>query len=189
MFRRSRPDPLEQIRPDALGARWAIPLRAALVSRQRFGQLVTGVGPGPVRTHLDELSAEVDAAVLAAWERAQQADRVEATLTGLDLTTASDRLKAARRTHGELVGRGATDADLAASSAAVGQEAERFATLNRLVNELDDLSDRLGRLAADLDATIAAAAELTLAQSPSDPSLAPVAARVSALRAAFDELG
>lgn len=126
--------------------------------------------------------------VIAAWDRARQADQLESTVGELDIATAAGRLKAARRELNDLTSRDGPDAALVAARATVEREAERFATLNRLVNELDDLADRLSRLAGDLDATVAAAAELTLVQSLAEPSLEPVAARMSALRAAFDEL-
>lgn len=192
VFRRPRPvDPLASVQPATLPRRWAAPIDDVLAARGRFVRLVETTAAGPLRDQLDALAVEVDRAVLAAWDSARRGAELEHTLGGLDVAAAAARLKEARRDLSRSHERGDSDAVIAERHRAVEVAAERFATLNRLANELDDLDERLGSIAEDLDATVAIAAELTLGTTAGvDPAttLGAVAARLSALRAALGEV-
>ncbi len=188
MFRRTRRDPLAEVRPHELGARWAAPLEAALAARHRFVTVVSGIEPGAARTRLDELASETDGALGAAWTQARHARDTELTVSELDIVAAGDRLKVARRNLATCREQGKSGSELAVARATVEREADRFATLNRVVNELDDIAERLGRLAPDIDAASSDAAEIRLMHAANEPSVETVALRVSALRGAFSEL-
>jgi hypothetical protein len=183
MLRRRRPpeDPLGHIDPGATSPRFARAVADALDARRRFAEVVAGVRPGPAHDRLTAAGARVDAGVGAVWDIAERATAIERTLAALDPERVTDDYKRARRSG---------------ASAELEQAlAQRFASVQRLLNTLDDTDERLRLLDARLGAAVASAAEVALgaadAAGPSalDAELDGVTAELDALRRALDELG
>jgi hypothetical protein len=180
MLRRRRPppDPLAQVSPAAVSPRFARPVANALDARRRFAELLAGVREGPVRDQLVRAGERLDAGVLAVWETARRAGEIEHTLATLDPERVTDDYKRARRVEG--------DDELEAVLA------QRFASVQRLLNSLDDTDERLTMLEARLGAAVASAAEVALGTSTAgvlDAELDGVVGELESLRAALHELG
>lgn len=87
MLRRRRPeDPLAEVSPSSVSPRFRGAVAAALDARRRYADLVAGMRDGPSRGRLTALHAQVDSAVLAAWDTARRAGDIERTLATLDTT-------------------------------------------------------------------------------------------------------
>jgi hypothetical protein len=180
MLRRRRPppDPLAHVDPGAVSARFAGAVADALDARRRFAGLLAGVREGPVRDRLAAAGERLDAGVLAVWDTARRATDVERTLATLDPARVADDYKRAKRVEG--------DDELEAVLA------QRFASVQRLLNALDDTEDRLRLLDARLGAAVAGAAEVALGTAGGDAlgaEMDGVVAELESLRAALHELG
>ncbi|HEX2564078.1 MAG TPA: hypothetical protein VHK25_09190, partial [Acidimicrobiales bacterium] len=140
-----------------------------------------GLRPGPVRDRLERTRERLDAGVLAVWETAVRATDIERTLATLDPERVTAEYKRAKRAGGE------PDVE-----AALGQ---RFMSVQRLLNTLDDTDDRLRLLDARLGAAVAQAAEVALdvagpfATDALEAELTGVVDDLAALRSALDEVG
>ncbi|HZM32828.1 MAG TPA: hypothetical protein VFB77_20165 [Acidimicrobiales bacterium] len=180
MLRRRRPppDPLAHVDPAAVSPRFAPSVADALDARRRFAALLAGVREGPVRDQLVSAGERLDAGVLAVWDTAARAGEIERTLATLDPDRVVDDYKRARRTEG--------DDELEAVLA------QRFASVQRLLNALDDTDERLALLDARLGAAVASAAEVALGTTGAgalDAELDGVVGELESLRAALHELG
>jgi len=179
MLRRRRPeDPLADVSPSSVSPRFAGAVAAALDARRRYADLVAGMRSGPSRERLAALQARVDAGVLAVWDTVRRAGDIEHTLATLDPDRVTAEYKQARRREG--------DDDLEAALA------QRFASVQRLLNTLDDTDERLQLLDARLGAAVAAAAEVAVGTAPPDQvgtELEAVVGDLEALRAALHDLG
>jgi hypothetical protein len=134
--RRQPPDPLAHVDPAAVSPRFARSVADGLDARRRFAALLAGVREGPVRDQLVAAGERLDAGVLAVWDTAVRAGEIERTLATLDPDRVVDDYKRARRTEGE----DELEAVLA----------QRFASVQRLLNALDDTDERLALLDARL---------------------------------------
>jgi hypothetical protein len=179
MLRRRRPeDPLAQVSPSSVSPRFRGAVAAALDARRCYADLVAGMRDGPSRDRLAALQAQVDSAVLAAWDTARRAGDIERTLATLEPDRVTAEYKQARRTSG--------DDELEAALA------QRFASVQRLLNTLDDTDERLQLLDARLGAAVAAAAEVAVGTAPPDQvgaELESVVGDLEALRSALHDLG
>jgi len=180
--RRNAPqDPLATVDPAAVSPRFGSAVAGALDARHRYAEILAGVRPGPVRDRLVAHGAQLDAGVAAVWEVAQRATQVERTLAALDPERVTDEYKAARR----------STADPALEAAL----AQRFASVQRLLNTLDDTGSRLRLLDARLGAAVAGAAEVALGVAGDagvdtlGVELEGAVGELAALRTALDELG
>jgi hypothetical protein len=176
--RRAPVDPLAHVDPALVSARFAGAVADALGARRRYADVVAGVADGPVRDRLVDAGGRVDAGVLGVWEIAQRATQVERTLAALDPDRVTDEYKRAKRAG--------ADAELEAVLA------QRFASVQRLLNALDDTDARLRLLDARLGAAVAGAAEVALGVVAPDrlgAELDDVVTGITTLRAALDELG
>jgi hypothetical protein len=165
-------DPLAHVSPDAAPARFRSAVADAVEARRRFADVAAGLRPGPVQDRLAALAEQVDAGVLAVWDTVVRAGEVERVASGLDAERATDDYKRAKR-------------DPAADPALVEALRERFASVQRLLNAVDDVDDRLRLLDARLGAAVARAAEVALVAT--DSSAADAVS--SELGAVVDELG
>jgi hypothetical protein len=179
--RRQPEDPLGHIDPAATSPRFARAVADALDARRRFADVVASVRPGPAQERLTAASARVDTGVAAVWDVAERATAVERTLSTLDPERVTDDYKRARRSG--------------ASPELEQALAQRFASVQRLLNTLDDTDERLRLLDARLGAAVASAAEVALGASDSadttalDAELDGVTTELDSLRRALDELG
>jgi hypothetical protein len=183
MFRRRREsaDPLALVDPGAVSRRFSGSVVEALDARRRYGDLLVRLQPGLVLDRLTDAGARLDAGVLAVWETARRATDLEHTLDALDPERVTADYKRAKRSAED-------DTELE------GVLAARFASVQRLLNTLDDTEDRLRLLEARLGAAVAHAAEVALgtdsaAAGALDAELVAVVDELGALRAALDELG
>jgi len=178
--RRSReePDPLAHIDPAAAPPRFARTVDEALAARRRFRELVEGLRPGPVRDRLVAMGPRIDAGVQAVWDAAHRAGEMEHVLATLDPDRVTDEYKQARRS-------GAEATVLAAHEA-------RFQSVQRMLNTIEDIDERLRVLDVRLDAAVARAAEVALGTGAGadelDAELTDVVDELGALRSALDEV-
>jgi hypothetical protein len=192
MLRRRREpvDPIATLDLSGLSPRWSAPVAEIVASRGRFVELVRGVPDGPLRDRLAELGAEVDLGVLAAHDAAKRAEELERTLPHLDVDGALARVKAARRAVADVRSRGGDPTQLADAEAELAVESDRFATLNHLANQPEDIARQLVQIDRELDAATAEAATLALAPSGTDAAVTVQRAvgQLSALRSALGEV-
>jgi hypothetical protein len=176
--RSPRDDPLAGIDPSAAPPRFASAVSSALASRRRYGELVNGLRPGPVRDRLLALAEQLDAGVRAVWDTVQRAAEIERVLATLDPEDVTADYKRAKRS-------GAEPEVLAAHEA-------RFLSVQRLFNGLDDTDERLSLLEARLGGVVARAAEVAVAAGAGaddlDAELGEVVAELGALRVGLDDL-
>lgn len=179
--RKASDDPLARIDPTAASPRFAPAVVEALDARRRYRELLEGLRPGPIRDRLFSTGEGFDAGVLAIWETAWRATDIERTLAALDPDRVTAEYKRAKRAG-----------DAPDVEAALGQ---RFVSVQRLLNTLDDTDERLRLLDARLGAAVAQAAEVALdVTGPAgadalDAELAGVVDDLAALRSALDDLG
>jgi hypothetical protein len=153
MFRRRAPaDPLAHVVASAVPPRFQRAVADAVEARGRFAAVVGGIRPGPTRDRLVVLGEQVDAGVLAVWETVQRAAEVERVAAGLDAADATADYKRAMRDPG-------TDPALLAALK------ERFESVQRLLNAVDDVDEKLRLLDARLGAAVARAAEVAVVAS------------------------
>ena len=187
MFRRRRDpepppppaDPLAHVDPHRAPRRFAGAVAAALDARDRYADVVAGTRPGPVRDQLVAVGARLDAGVTAVWDTAVRAGEVERTLDALGPERVADEYKRAKRSG--------SDPELTEVLA------QRFTSVQRLLNTLDDTEERLRLLDARLSAAVARAAEVALSAGPGDAGtvgaeLDGVLGDLTALRIALDEV-
>jgi hypothetical protein len=179
--RKASDDPLARVDPRATSPRFAAAVAEALGARRRYRELLDGLDPGPIRDRLTRTAEGLDAGVLAVWAAASRATDIERTLTTLDPERVTAEYKRAKRAGDE------PDVEAALE--------QRFVSVQRLLNTLDDTDERLRLLDARLGAAVAHAAEVALgvagasAADALDAELAGVVDDIAALRAALDELG
>lgn len=190
LFRRSRPDPDLDVAPrapaDPLAVvdRSAVPVRlvtvvdGAVACAHRYRSLV-GVRPdGPVRERIAGIGVRVDAGVLAVYETALRARRLDEVAVTLDPVAVTAAYKDARRRD--------------ASPELVETHRARFESVQRILNARDEIDGRLELLEARLEATVARVAELALEPAADldavETDLTDVTDELTALRAGLDEL-
>lgn len=147
-------------------------------ARRRYQELLDGLRPGPVRDRLNGLLPSLEAGVSAIWDTVQRAAELERILLTLDPDRVTYEYKQAKRSDVD-------DHVLAALQ-------ERFASVQRLLNALDGINERLGLLEARLGGLVARAAEVALASGHGadelDKDLAAVVVDLGALRDGLHEV-
>lgn len=177
--RQAADDPLAHVDPRGAPQRFAPLVAGALETRGRYRALVGSLPDGPIRDRLAVAGGRVDAGVVTMWDTVQRAGELERLLASLDPDRVTDEYKRAKRAG-----------DDPALAEALGQ---RFASVQRLLNALDDTEERLRLLDVRLGAAVARAAEVAVggaAGTADDVSaeLDGVVDELTALRAALDEL-
>lgn len=154
VFRRRRPsppDPFDALDVSALPARYRQAVDDALRSRIEFRRVVESLAAGPGQDRLRELSLRVDEGTRAVWDTACRAAEMERVVETLDPERVTAELKQARRNG--------------ADPQVVDALNTRFASVQRLLDAIDHLRERLPVLEARLGAAVARAAELSLISS------------------------
>jgi hypothetical protein len=147
--------------------------------REQFAGLVGSVSAGPLQERLRELGARVDAGVVAVEETARRATELERIVDSLEPERVTADLKQARRSG--------------ADAQVVDALAARFASVQRLLDNLDSLRSRLPVLEARLGTAVARAAEIAFTTSSSglqdvELDVQTLVVELEALAAATDEL-
>jgi hypothetical protein len=177
--RRQPDDPLAHVDPAAAPPRFAAVVADACDSRRRYRELAASLRPGPVRDQLVAVGERIDAGVAAVWDTVQRAGQLDRTLATLDPDRVTAEYKRARRAG--------------ADPALVSALAQRFASVQRLLNTLEDTDERLRLLDVRLDAAVARAAEVALGGGAGaadvGADLDSLLQELASLRSALDELG
>lgn len=180
MFRRrskSPPDPLAHVDAATVAPRWQPAVREAVEARVRWRAVVDGLREGPVRDRLTQLGERVDEGVLAVWETVVRATEMERIAAGLDVERVTDDYKRAKR-------------DPSTDPALMDALSARFASVQRVLNALDDTDERLRLLDARLGAAVARAAEVALSAGAGGDDLGAeldaVVGELGALRESLD---
>jgi DNA repair exonuclease SbcCD ATPase subunit len=185
VFRRARrQQPTPQQEPAAVdvstfGSAYRPSVADAHRVREQFAQLVSSVSPGPLQERLRELGARVDAGVAAVEETARRATELERIVESLEPERVTADLKQARRAG--------ADAEV------VDALASRFASVQRLLDNLDSLRSRLPVLEARLGTAVARTAEIAFTTSSSglqdvERDVQTLVSELESLAVATDEL-
>lgn len=186
MFRRRRQgppaaaDPLAAIDPGLAPRRFRPVVDDALATRRRFAALIGGLAPGPVQERLAEMGGQLDAGVSAVWATVQRAAEIERVVATLDPDDVTADYKQAKRSG--------------ASAEVIAAHEARFASVQRLMNSLDEVDEKLNLLEARLGGIVAQAAEVAIAAGSGagvealDAELSRVVGELDGLRLALDEL-
>lgn len=139
----------------------------AMAARRQFDQILSARPEGPMRDRLAELAPRIDAGVNAVRDAARHALEVEQVVAMLDPDRTLDDLKRARRE--------------APDSPTTEALATKFASVQRMLNSVDELRSSLPGLQARLGAGVARAAEISLSRTATGAELGSVAADLDAL--------
>jgi hypothetical protein len=159
---------------------WRSLVRKVQRAEARFGQVLVGTDPGPLKDRLAEVDARVAVAVAECWRIAQRGNELSAAVTDMDVADLERQLDAA---EGESA-RHPDRADLAATASAVRQQ---LASAQRLAGVARDAEDRLRRLSAQLNEVVARAVELSL-KGPDMGTLQPLGSDVDDLVGELESL-
>jgi len=145
----------ERIDPLTLNDPWRGFVRKAVAASDRFDRAVQGTDPGPLRDRLAEMAARVSVGATECWRIAKRAAALDDAVAELDIGDIREQLD---RCEADV--REAPDhPDLAATAEALRHQLE---SAERLAEVVDDARDRLRRLDAQLDESVARALELSL---------------------------
>ena len=180
MFGRKRKvtDPLAQVDAAMVPRRYAGPVADALASRRRWQELVAGTRDGAVRDRLGGLGEQIDEGVGAVWSTVQRLIEIERVIDTMGVDRVAAELKRARREPG-------------ADPAMVQALNDRFVSVQRLQNVLEDADAKLRLLDARLGAAVARGAEVALVAGSAatvGDELGDVVVELEALRSALDDL-
>jgi hypothetical protein len=178
--RRATGDRLGHIDPAALPSRWSGVVSDALEARRRWSDLLDGVRPGPVRDRLAQLATRVDDGVEAVWDTAVRLAEASRVAGALDADAVTEQYKRAKR-------------DPATDPALLEALSDRFTSVQRVLNSVEDTDEQLRLLDARLGAAVAHAVEVALTAAPQSESagaeLDAVVAELGALRDSLNALG
>lgn len=178
MFRRRRPapaDPLAAVDPSVLPPALRPPVVNARRAREQFAALAAWMPDGPLRERVVTMTPRVDAGVEAVWRTAINAAALERQVSLLDPEKATADLKRARRDG--------------ATSDVVEAMAQRFASMQRMLNAVDEMHERLPALEARLEAAVARTAELALTAPSAVAEIGALEGELDSVRTELDALG
>lgn len=145
----------ERIDPFTLGEPWRQLVGRAQSAARRFDDAVRQTAAGPLRERLTEVGGRVHAAVQEAWEIAKRGHALDKAVSAL-------RIEDVRRQLAEAERGSATAAGSSEREAVVRSLRNQLQSAERLAGVADDARDRLRRLNAELDESVARAVELSL---------------------------
>jgi hypothetical protein len=182
--RDKRPD----MNPATVRDPWRSLVRQSLKAEERFNDTVRHTRPGPLRERLGELSAQVSVAVDASWKIAQRGDSLDDAVRELDADSIAAELAAREDELRQSPGRPQLEATVDALRRQL-ESAQRVADVAR------DALDRLRKLNAQLNETVARTIELSLgpadvdALQPLGNDIDGVVTELESLRLALEESG
>ncbi len=122
----------------------------ALRARERWTSTVAALSEGPLQARIAELTAQIDAGVLAIDDAARRLVGLQQTAATVDADRATAEYKAAKR-------------DPSTDPALLAALESKFRSVHRILNAVDDVEGQLRLLDARLDAAILRATELLYA--------------------------
>ncbi|MEA2827147.1 MAG: hypothetical protein QOG43_1586 [Actinomycetota bacterium] len=159
---------------------WRSLVRQTVKAEDRFNETVRETRPGPLRDRLAELSAQVSVAVDASWQIAQRGDSLDDAVRELDADSIAAELAAREDELRRSPGRPQLEATVAALRRQL-ESAQRVADVAR------DALDRLRKLNAQLNETVARAVELSLGPADVD-ALQPLGADIDGVVTELESL-
>jgi hypothetical protein len=159
---------------------WRSLVRQTVKAEERFNETVRETRPGPLRDRLAELSAQVSVAVDASWQIAQRGDSLDDAVRELD----ADSIAAELATREDELRRSPGRPQLEATAAALGRQLE---SAQRVADVARDALDRLRKLNAQLNETVARAVELSLGPADVD-ALQPLGADIDGVVTELESL-
>lgn len=178
MFRRRRQapaDPLAAVDVSTLPASLRAPVANARRARDQFAALAASMPDGPLKERVVAMTPKVDAGVEAVWRTAANAAALEAQVGLLDPEKATADLKKARRDG--------------AAGDVVEAMAQRFASMQRMLNAVDEMRERMPALEARLEAAVARTAELALTAPSAVSEIGVLEGELDSVRTELDALG
>lgn len=154
-------------------------------------ELVASCPAGPLQDRLVALAERVAAGVDAAWQIATRAQTAARTTDALRTDVVQAQLKDARR---RLASAQQYGEDTSGAEEEVRLLSDEHASLNQLLNAIDDAGERLRMVDLKLDAAVARVAQVVLSPdhmtglAAVDQDLASVIDELGALRAGLDEV-
>lgn len=175
-------DPIAALDRTIVPARMTPLLDQAIGAYSRWTDVQSTVAAGPLADRLATLGDQVRHGVVELHGASARVGEVERVLAALDPEGATDAYKAAKRRSID----GETPPELAALEA-------RFASVQRMMNQIGDADDQLRVLHAQLLASVAQCAEIALTADPlrlatAGDTLDGVVDQLAALRSALVEL-
>ncbi|MFN2502850.1 MAG: hypothetical protein ABR540_01205 [Acidimicrobiales bacterium] len=154
--RRPRP---ERIEPFALQDPWRTLVKKAQSTGRRFEDAVAQTEPGPLRERLAEVGDRVDTAIREAWAIAKRGHALDRAVSNLGIADIRTQLAQAERGLRRIGGASGSGGEGDAIARSLRNQLE---SAERLAQVADDARDRLRRLNAQLDESVARAVELSL---------------------------
>jgi hypothetical protein len=159
---------------------WRSLVRQTVKAEDRFNETVRSTRHGPLRDRLAELSAQVSVAVDASWQIAQRGDSLDAAVRELDANSIAAELAAREEELRRSPGRPQLEATVAALR-------RQWESAQRVADVARDALDRLRRLNAQLNETVARAVELSLGPADVD-ALQPLGADIDGVVTELESL-
>lgn len=145
----------ERIDPFTLTDPWRSLVGRALSSGRRFDDAVRQTASGPLRERLAEVGGRVHTAIREAWEIAKRGNALDKAVSALGIEDVRRQLAEVQR--GQQRRRSAAEQE-----AIVQSLHNQLESAERLASVADDARERLRRLNAQLDESVARAVELSL---------------------------
>jgi hypothetical protein len=172
-----RPAP-ERIDPFTVQDPWRTMVRHAVATAARFDDAVRQTPSGPLHDRLAEVAGRVHAAVREGWAIAKRGNALDHAVANLDMGGIQRQLANAGNRDDDPV---------------VRSLRQQLASCQRLAKVADDARERLRRLDAELDESVARAVELSLSSAdltalqPLGSDVENVVSELESLRQALEE--
>jgi hypothetical protein len=177
-----RPAKPSQIDPFVLGEPWRQLVQSSQSAARRLQTTIAGIGDGPLKTRLQSIAGQIDAAIHQGWEIARRGDEIDDAVRALDPPTL--RSKLATLEHRQAT---APSAD---TDAAIDSVRGQIETSDRLKQQSQQTAERLRLTQTRIDELVARASEVKLGATDTDRyahDVDEVVIQLEALRQAVEE--
>ena len=150
----------DRIDPFVLNEPWRGYVQSAQSAKLRFDRTVAGTRSGPLRDHLEQLSARLEDGIEESWRIASRGNDIDGAISQLNTAEAEAELNQLRQQQ-----QGGTSADI--ESTIQSLEAQ-ISSGNRMQSVSKSTRDRLRLLDARFDELVARAVEVSVGSADSD---------------------